>query len=576
MATYDPTPHLKRFVTYEEAARSFQWRIPEKFNIATAVCGKHPDGATRIALIDVKPGGASTYTFAGIDFLSDKFATVLRAAGIGQGDRVAVILPQSASLPIAHLAILKLGAIVVPLTTLFGAAALEFRLRDSGAKAAVLDHSTLERLESVAGNLDNLRILFVDDGQSGELHEEVARKSVNELRSFWREVTEASSELNAPGDASTDDTDSSAPAFILYTSGSTGDPKGAVHCHRFLIGHLTAIEMCYNFDFAADTVFWTPADWAWVGALFDLLYPAWYYGRPVIAYRQPKFNASATFGVLERFNVTNVFIPPTALRLMKMEEPWPRSRFTLKLRNIFSGGEPLTPEIHQWAGEALGASINEGYGQTEANMLVSNCQRWFPAKIGSMGRAAPGHTIEIIDDGGNVLAPGKTGHIALRAPDPVLFLGYLNASGKTSAAFIGNWLNTGDTGWKDEDGYFWFQGREDDLIKTAAYRIGPAEIERVILGHPSIAECAVVGVPDEIRGTIIKAFIRLIPGVAPDKELITELQAMVSGQVGRHAYPREIEIVDSLPTTTTGKVKRKQLRELNTRTASEGKPADSI
>jgi acetyl-CoA synthetase len=223
--------------------------------------------------------------------------------------------------------------------------------------------------------------------------------------------------------------------------------------------------MCYNFDFGDDTVFWTPVDWAWVGALFDSLYPAWYYGRPVVAHRPAKFSGGEAFAVIERCAVTNAFIPPTALRIMKTDEPDPRSRFDLTLRNIFSGGEALTPEIYEWARETLGTSINEGYGQTEANMLVSNCERWFPARIGSMGRPAPGHTVEIIDEQGQILPAGEVGSIALLGPDPALFLGYLNNAEKTAAAFVGDWLLTGDVGLKDSDGYIWFRGRNDDLIK---------------------------------------------------------------------------------------------------------------
>ena len=453
MTVHDPTPNLSRFSTYEEAYRDFKWLLPETFNIAEAVCSKHSDAATRLALIEVKQGASNTYTFGAIDFLSDKFANVLKGSGIERGDRVAVILPQSAALPIAHLAALKLGAVVVPLTTLFGSAALEFRLRDSGARAVVVDHSLRGRIADMKTTLPELNTIFIA-GDAGERIDNAPAEY-----DFWSEINAASSDL-IPVETRFD-----TPAFILYTSGSTGNPKGAVHGHGFLLGHLTAIEMCYNFDFGDDTVFWTPADWAWVGALFDSLYPAWYYGRPVAAHRPAKFSGGEAFAMIERGAVTNAFIPPTALRIIMADDPDPRSRFDLTLRNIFSGGEALTPEIYEWARETLGTSINEGYGQTEANMLVSNCERWFPARIGSMGRPAPGHTVEIINEQGQILPAGEVGSIALLGPDPVLFLGYLNNAEKTAAAFIGDWLLTGDVGLKDSDGYIWFRGRNDDLIK---------------------------------------------------------------------------------------------------------------
>jgi acetyl-CoA synthetase len=544
MDDWEITPRLERFGDYQRACREFRWRIPERFNIADAVCRKHADAATRLALIDVKDAASNNYTFGAIDFLSDKFANALATCGVTRGDRVAVILPQSVELPIAHLAALKLGAVVVPLTMLFGSAALEYRLRDSCAKVIVADVAILDRLDGFVGSLPHLEALFVVGGGTGD-----------DERDFWQQVQAASSDFNRVETSSTE------PAFIIYSSGSTGDPKGVVHCHRFLIGHLTAFEMYNNFDLGEDTIFWTPADWAWIGGLLDTLYTAWYYGRPVVAHRARKFSGEEAFALIERCRITNAFIPPTALRIMKRDEPVPRRKYNLKIRNIMSGGEPLTPEIYDWGKTELGASINECYGQTEANLLVTNCERWFSARPGWLGRPAVGHVVEIIDDSGRVLPAAQSGNIAVRRPDPVLFLEYLNKPEKTASAFVGDWLLTGDIGLKDEDGYICFHGRNDDLINTAAYRVGPVEIERAILQHQSVAQCAVVGISDSTRGTIIKAFVQLVPGAAPSERLIEQIRELVRDQVGWHAYPREVEFVESLPTTTTGKIKRSELRD---------------
>lgn len=445
------TPNLARFESYEQARREFAWSVPAIFNIAKTVCS-HRDAATRLALFEVMESGSNAYTFGALHFLSDKLANVLASRGITQGDRVAIILPQSAALLISHLATLKLGAVVVPLTTLFGPAALEYRLRDSGARAVVTGSSGRSVVEGLAPGLPDLNTFLIVNGEGDE------NAAHDRDHDFWPLVTGASS------DFSSIDTASSSPAFILYTSESSGDPKGAVHAHSFLLGHLPAFEMFNNFDLGDDTVFWTPADWAWIGALFDTVYPALFYGRPIVAHRHKKFGGAAAFALLEQYEITNTFLPPTALRIMKRDEPDPRARYDLRLRNIFSGGEALTPEILEWASGPLGASINEGYGQTEANLLVSNCAKWFPPRPGSVGKAVPGHDVRVVDDDGRILAAGETGNLALKKPDPVMFIGYLNKPEKTRKAFIDDWLITGDIGFQDEEGYLWFRGRNDDSI----------------------------------------------------------------------------------------------------------------
>ena len=310
-------------------------------------------------------------------------------------------------------------------------------------------------------------------------------------------------------------------------------------------------------------LFWTPADWAWIGGLLDVLLPSLFHGVPVLARRMGKFDPEEAFALLAQHNVRNAFLPPTALKLMRQVKS-PQSRHGYAMRSIGSGGESLGEELLDWGRATFGLTINEFYGQTECNLVVGNCAILMEARPGSIGRAIPGHNVAIVDDQGQPLPNGTSGQIAVARPDPVMFLKYWNRPDATADKFIGDWLITGDTGIMDEDGYIWFQGRADDVITSSGYRIGPAEVEDCLMKHKAVALAAVIGVPDPDRTEIVKAFIVPAEGTRPSDNLATEIQAFVKSRLAAHEYPRAIEFVTELPMTTTGKIMRRTLRDRET------------
>ncbi len=534
---------LKKAGTYQEVYDSFSWSIPLRYNIAVDACDRWA-ASDRLALIYLdETGQVKRYSFADLKELSNRLANALAAQNIGQGDRVGILLPQCPETGLAHLAAYKLGAIAVPLFTLFGPEALEYRLADSGAKALICDAAGLEKVANLRAGLPELKTLVCcqDQTPAGALD-------------FWEMLRQASPEFT-PTDTSAED-----PALIIYTSGTTGPPKGALHAQRTLLGHMPGVEFPHNFFPQPDDLFWTPADWAWAGGLLDVLLPAWRAGVPVLAHRFKKFDPEEAFALMARFKVRNSFLPPTALKMMR-QVPDPASRHDFKLRSVGSGGETLGEELLDWGREVLGLSINEFYGQTEVNLVVATCAQCMEVKPGSMGRAVPGHVVEVVDSEGNVLPPGQEGEVAIQAPDPVMFLKYWNKPQATEDKYLGDWCLTGDQAKKDEDGYLWFVGRNDDLITSSGYRIGPAEVEDCLIKHPAVAMAAVIGAPDEIRGTIVKAFLVLNPGAEAGQALLTDIQGFVKTRLSPHEYPRAIEFVESLPLTATGKIRRKDLRE---------------
>jgi acetyl-CoA synthetase len=527
---------------YDDLYRDFRWDVPARFNIATACCDRHAD-TDRLALIYVdEDGGATRTSFDAISGFSRRFANVLKADGLERGDRVAVFLSQSLELPIAHMAAFRSGMVSIPLFALFGEDALEFRLSNSGAKAIVTDETGWEKLAKIRDRLPDLQNVYIigDGVRAG-------------AKPFWSSLKAASDEF-ATVDTSADD-----PALIIYTSGTTGNPKGALHAHRVVLGHLPNVEMCHDFLPRPGDLMWTPADWAWIGGLINALFAAWYHGVPIVGHRARKFEPQAAMQMMADHAVRNVFLPPTALKLMRLAGV---KHAGVKLRSIFTGGESLGGELLDWVRTTFGIDAHEVFGQTECNLVVGSNSKLFPIRPGSMGKATPGFDVRIVNERGEELPRGQRGIIGVRQPNPCTMIEYWRNPEATAKKYVGEFLLTGDLGVQDEDGYFWYVSREDDVITTAGYRVGPSEIEHTLMKHRAVAMSAVVGIPDPIRTESIKAWIVLRPGFAPDDALAREIQDFVKVQLAAHEYPRFVQFTDTLPMTATGKVLRRELRAL--------------
>ena len=536
---------LKRGATYEEVCRHFQWQIPEYYNIGIDICDKWAQRGNRLALIyESEAGAVERYSFRDLKRLSDKLANALRAFGVRPGDRVGILLPQCPETVVSHIAVYKIGALAIPLFTLFGTDALEYRLSDSGAAAIVTDAANVEKILEIRDKLPQLRTVMVTGAEG--------REGVVD----FQEAIEQASSVFEPHRTRADD-----PALIIYTSGTTGPPKGALHAHRVLLGHLPGVELQHGFFPMEGDLFWTPADWAWIGGLIDVLFPSLHHGIPVVARRGAKFDPEEAFALIARHGIRNAFIPPTALKMMRQVDR-ARERYGFRMRTIGSGGETLGEGLLEWGKETLGVVINEFYGQTEANLVISNCADLMEVRPGSMGRAVPGHVVEAVDDNGAPVPTGEVGEIAVGRQDPVMFLQYWNNPEATQAKYNGDWCLTGDLARKDEKGYFWFVGRTDDVITSSGYRMGPAEIEDCLMKHPAVTMAAVIGVPDEMRTQVVKAFIVLNSGVSPDSVLESEIQRFVKTRLAAHEYPRRLEFVEALPMTATGKIMRRELRQM--------------
>ena len=530
---------------YDEITRAFRWEVPARFNMAQACCGRWAAERSRFALYwEDESGARAAYSFWDIQQQANRLSNALAALGVKRGDRVALILPQRPETAIAYIAIFQMGAIALPLSHLFGPDALEYRMHDAGASVAIVEPTTLPNLWAVRGRLSGLRhVIGAGGARESGVHD-------------WEALLAKASRNFECLDTAADE-----PALIIYTSGTTGAPKGALQAQRAILGNLPGFVHSHDFFPQQGDMFWSPADWAWAGGLLDALLPSWYFGLPILGYRG-RFEPERAYDLLERYGVRNSFLFPTALKLMLKTVPEPRARYALDLRSIMSAGESVGATVIEWAREQLGVTINEMFGQTEINYVVGNCQSAWPVKPGSIGRPYPGHRVAVIDEKGQEVKRGELGEIAVhRAGDPVFFLEYWNNPQATKDKFAGDWGLTGDQGKMDEDGYIWYQGRTDDVIKSAGYRIGPAEIESCLIKHPAVANAAVIGKPDETRGAIVKAFIVLQPGQQPGEALEESIRSHVRGRLAPYETPREIEFIDALPMTTTGKVQRKELRK---------------
>ena len=580
---------------YAALHAGFGWQVPEFFNMAQACCGRwaqQQDATKRIAVRAYSTGANSTFhTYAELQTQANRLSNALRVLGVQRGDCVGIVLPQRFETAVAYMAVLQLGAVAMPLSMLFGPEALQYRLHDSEAVVAICDATSLDALNSVRDDCPLLRTVI----------------GVGEAAAPLADLHYATALAQEPAQFDPVATRADEAAVLIYTSGTTGNPKGALIPHRALIGNLPGFVASHNwFGFStvrpasrpvrpepvegplrtdSTAVFWSPADWAWTGGLMDALLPSLYFGRPIVAHNG-RFSPQTALELMRDCGVTHTFLFPTALKAMMKAYPGlggvggktVRQQYQLKLDAIMSAGEAVGDAVFGYCEQQLGVTPNEMFGQTEMNYIVGNSSRHWPAKGGSMGMGYPGHRVAVIDDAGNECAVGVPGDVALHRfdvhghPDPIFFLGYWKNPAATAAKFTGDWCRTGDLAVRDAEGYLWYQGRSDDVFKAAGYRIGPGEIENCLVKHPAVINAAVVPKPDAERGALVKAYVVIAPdfiaSCAGDTgaiaqlhaKLTLELQAHVKGQLAPYEYPKEIEFVDALPMTTTGKVQRRVLR----------------
>jgi acetyl-CoA synthetase len=548
---------------YAELYAVHRWRVPRHFNIAHVCCRRWAGDESRLALIcEDELGRVSRHSYTDLQLECDRVAHGLIGMGVERGDRAVIILPQSFEAVAALMACFHIGVIATPLSLLLGQDAIEYRLQDSGAVVAIAAGTGLEQVLAARGSCPDLREI-VSVGATGE-----------GLRA-WEDLPGAN-----PAICPCACTEPIEPAVLIYTSGTAGPPAGALIPHQALLGNLPGFVASQD-GFPLDTdVVWSPADWAWTGGLWAALLPTLYFGRVQVGLRG-RFSAERALRTMETYRVTNTFLSPTILRAIMKDYPRPREQFHLKLRALTTGGEAVSEAIFDWCRDALGVTPNEVFGQTEINYVVGNSSRFWPARPGSMGRPYPGHQVALLDQDGAPVPAGAEGEIAVNChdvhgdPDPVFFLGYWRDVGATQRKYTasGDWCRTGDLAIRDEDGYLWYRGRADDAFKSAGYRIGPSEVENCLIRHPAVASAVVVPKPDFARGAVVKAFVVLAQGYRASLGMVEELQAHVRGRLADFESPREIEFVEDLPMTMTGKVQRRKLRELEAARAAANPPA---
>ena len=510
--------------TYEEMCASHRWNVPERYNIAADVCDKHP--RDKPAMIwESFDGSVRELAWGELQDLAKQAAHTLAARGVKKGERVAVLLPPTPETAAVFFGAWKLGAVLLSMSVLYGDEAVRHRLTDSEAKVVVTDAANAPRFENASAEM-----LLVEEG----------------------------SLAGAPTDHICEPTSADDPAQLYYTSGTTGLAKGIVHAHRYILAHE---EFVYCHQVEDGERFHGMGEWAWAAGIAPLLGP-WRLGALQCVYRREAgFDPHKQLDFLSRHGVTNVFTTPTAMRsMMAIEDAG--SRYPQTFRRVCSAGEPLNPEAIRWFRDHYGVTVLDFYGLTESYPLVANYP-FLDVREGSMGLPMPGWDVQLLDDDEQPVERGTRGEICLRArSNPHYPLGYWRNEEAGRETFDGEWFHTKDAAVQDEDGYFWYVGRADDVIIAAGYRIGPFEVESVCLEHAAVREAAVVASPDELRGSVVKAFVVLAEGYEPADELAEELKTFVRGRLSAYAYPRRVEFVAELPKTLTGKIRRSELRQL--------------
>jgi acetyl-CoA synthetase len=513
------------FSSYEEACAQHRWEVPERYNIAVDVCDKHPREKQAMIHEDFR-GNVREVSWGELQDLSNQFANVLVSHGVERGDRVAMLLPPTPETAAAFLGTWKVGAILLSMSVLYGDEGIRHRVSDSQPKVLVTNAANAGRIE---------------------------RQLVEEILILDEDLLAHGSTAFSCVDTAADD-----PAQLYYSSGTTGLAKGILHAHRYILAHE---EFVYCHDVRDGELFHGMGEWAWAAGICPLIGP-WRYGAVQAVYqREGGFEPGQQLDFLSRHGVTNVFATPTAIRSM-MSIADAGTRYRQKFRIVCSAGEPLNPEAIRWFRDQYGVTVLDYYGLTESYPLCGNFP-FMEVREGSMGKPMPGWEVSILDEDERPVASGERGEICLKArTNPHYPLGYWNRPQEESdAVFGGDWFHTKDAASFDEDGYYWYEGRADDVIIAAGYRIGPFEVESACLEHPAVAEAAAVASPDERRGNVVKAFVVLAVGHEPSDELAEDIKAYVRDHLSAYAYPRRIEFVPDLPKTLTGKIRRIELRQ---------------
>ena len=544
--------HEHNMYNYEKVREEFEWDVPEYYNFGFDEVNKRAEETPdKIALISVDDSGekAKKHTFKELKELSNKFANVLREKGMKKGDRAMILVHRIPEWYVAVLGMIKLGVIPIPTPNLAVPEDIKYRVNRSEANTIITDWSNHEKVDKVRGKEEtkSLKNFILIDGE----------KEKNGWDDYDKLMDDASLELDR---ADIEKTKSDDPLLIYFTSGTTGQPKMVLHSHSYPIGHEVTAK--YVQDLRREDTNWTIADNGWAKAVWGKLFGQWIVGATIVQQNiTGRFDPKKTLKVLQDYGITTFCVPPTIYKMMINEDV--EDYDLSSLRHCLSAGEPLNPDVIDKWEEYTGLRIYDYYGQTETVALVANYPT-MEVKAGSMGKPTPGHDVAIIDDDQNELSIGEEGHIGLKVDlqrPPGLFEEYWKDEEKTSSVFENGWYYTGDKAYKDEDGYFWFVGRSDDVIKASGYRIGPFEVESALQEHPAVQEPAVIGAPDEIRGKIVKAYIILNEGYEPSDELKKELQGHVKEVTAPYKYPRQIDFVEELPKTISGKIRRTELRE---------------
>ncbi|MFZ9322466.1 MAG: acyl-CoA synthetase [Hylemonella sp.] len=603
---------------YTQMHSQFRWLVPEEFNIAE-VCARRwslaPDASHRVAIFADGPGlEPRAYSYAELQHEANRLSSALESLRVGKGDRVAIVMPQRMETAAAYLAVLQMGAVAVPLSQLFGPDALEFRLRDSGSMVAICDQSAIMNVLQARNTCESLRrVIGVGNGADAMADLDYSMLLAQHSPHYAPVLTLASDPAVL---IYTSGTTGDPKGALIPHRALIGNLSGFVCSQNWFgfdpdVGQSTRTAARGRDGLGTSlketgaslpkpktpSVFWSPADWAWTGGLMDALLPTLYFGRPIVAWNG-RFSPQVAFELMQKYRVTHSFLFPTALKAMMKAYPTPSKQFKLRLQAIMSAGEAVGDAVFDYCEKQLGVTVNEMFGQTEVNYIVGNCAMntsvrpkgkkstaqgghsvGWPAKPGSMGKGYPGHRVAVIDDRGEECPVGVPGEVALHRfdvhgePDPIFFLGYWKNPRATLAKFTGDWCRTGDLAVRDAEGYLWYQGRTDDMFKAAGYRIGPSEIENCLVKHPAVANAAVVPKPDAERGAVVKAYVVLTQAAQDERgeepisreqwetRLMIDLQRHVKGKLAPYEYPKEIEFVDALPMTTTGKVQRRVLRE---------------